>query len=235
MRVAASLTYFCRNDGTTTLLWHNKHDRESMPPAALPEHVFPLSERATLVLAGLAGRACNLIVPAGTLRGFPVGPPVLHSSGLLIEHWPSEQGLTRRAGSKFVYIAARHPRTPPFRDYHLHAFAIFPRPPIGLLRRVIGTNSSLGPAAGIHIWTGWRRVSTIEVYCEPVRAPWLNEHDTAAVVQLDRRIVLVASDRAPPIAIELTAYRPELVIQSADLARPEDRSFEALQRRVVYE
>jgi hypothetical protein len=206
-----------------------------MPPAALPEHELPLSERAALVLAGLAGRACNLIVPAGALRGFPVGPPVLHSPGVLIEHWPAEQGLSRRTASKFIYIAARHPRALPFRDYHLHAFAIFPRPPVGLLRRVIGTNSSLGPAAGIHVWMGLRRISAIEVYCEPVRAPWLNEHDTAAVVQLDRRIVLVASDRAPPIAIELTEYRPELVIQSADLPRPEGRSFETLQRRVVYE
>jgi hypothetical protein len=47
-------------------------------------------------------------------------------------------------------------------------------------------------------------------------------------VQLDRRIVFVASESAPPIAVELTAYRPGLVIQSADL--PEGRSFEALQR-----
>jgi hypothetical protein len=206
-----------------------------MPPTALPQHVLPLSERAAVVLARLAGRACNLIVPAGALRGFPAGPPVLNAPGLLIEHWPSEQGLIRRAGSKFVYIGARHPRAAPFRDYHLHAFAIFPRPPIGLLRRVIGTKSSLSPTAGIHVWTGLRRVSAVEVYCEPVRVPWLNEHDTAAVVQLDRRIVFVASEKDAPIAVEMTEYRPELVIQSADLPRPEGRSFEVLQRRVVYQ
>jgi hypothetical protein len=132
-----------------------------------------LSDRAAVVLAGLAGRACNLIVPAGALHGFPAGPPVLHAPGLLIEHWPSELGLSRRADSKFVYIAARHPRALPFRDYHLYAFAIFPRPPIGLLRRVIGTKFSLAPTSGIHVWLGLRRVSAIEIYCEPVRAPWL--------------------------------------------------------------
>jgi hypothetical protein len=206
-----------------------------MSPAALPEHALPLSERAADVLAGLAGRACDLIVPPGTaLYGFPGGPPVLSPRGLLIEHWPSEQGLFRRAGSKFVYIAARHPRAPPFRDYHINAFAIFPRPPIGLLRRGIGTTSSVASAAGIHVWKGWRRVSTIEVYCEPMRAPWLNEWDTAAIVQIDRRIVFVASEAAP-VAVELAQYGSGLFIQSADLPRPNNRSFEALQRRVVYQ
>jgi hypothetical protein len=206
-----------------------------MLPASLPEHDLPLSERAGVALARLASRACNLIVPAGTLRGFPGGPPVLCAPGLLIEHWPSEQGLRRRYGrSEFVYIAARHPRTRPFCDYHLHAFAVFSRPPIGLLRRVIGTKPSVSSAAGIHVWAGLRRIFSIKVYCERVRAPWLNEYDTAAIVQLDRRIVFVASDRPAPVAVEVAAYRPELVIQSADMRRPEGRSFEALRRRVVY-
>jgi hypothetical protein len=206
-----------------------------MSPVALPQHVLPLSERSATVLAGLAGRACNLIVPAGALRNFPAGPPVLYAPGLLIEHWPSEQGFVRRTATQFAYIAARHPRARPFCDYHLHAFEISPRPPIGLLRRVIGARSSLSPAAGIHVWLGLRRLSAIEVYCEPVRAPWLDEYDTAAVVQLDRRIVFVASDRNAAIAVEVAAYSPELIIQSADLPRPESRSFEALQRRVLYE
>src|SRR5262245_55664713 len=184
-----------------------------MACAALPEHALPLSERAATVLAGLVGRACNLIVPAGALRGFPSGPPVLDAPGLLIEHWPSEQGLVRRGASQFIYVAARAPRAWTFCDYHLHAFAVLARPPIGLLRRVIGTKSSLAPAAGIHIWTGLRRIAAIEVYCEPVRARWLNEHDTAAVVHIDRRIVFVASDRAAPVAVETADYQPELIIQ----------------------